>query len=71
MEQSVANNFSDEQIWIWILFTKDILCKYEYEYYSWHLGSRIWIKILLERNIHKYIRIFEYVWIFENNQIPG
>ena len=50
--QSVANNVSDEQIKTWILFSKDILYKYEYEYYSWHLGSKIWIRILFVRNIH-------------------
>ena len=61
-EQSVVNNFSDEQIRIWILFAKDILYEYEYEYYSWHLGSRIWIRILFVRNIQEYIRIFN---IFE------
>ena len=32
--QSVANNFSDERIQIWILFAKDIFYNYEYEYYS-------------------------------------
>ena len=68
--QSVANNFSDEQIQIWILFAKDILYKYKYEYYSWHLGSQIWIRILFVRNIHEYIRIFKYIQILENNQIP-
>ena len=69
--QSVAYNFSDERVQIWILFTKDILYKYKYEYYSWHLGSQIWIRILFVRNIHEYIQIFKYIQIFENNQIPG
>ena len=69
--QSVANSFSDEQIWIWITFAKDILYKHKYEYYSWHLGSRVWIRILFVRNIHKYFQIFEYIRIFKNNQIPG
>ena len=66
--QSVANDFSDEQIRIWILFAKDILYEYEYEYYSWHLGPRIWIRILSVRNIHKYIQIFEYIRIFEGKK---
>ena len=69
--QSVANNFSDEQIQIWILFAKDIFFEYEYEYYSWYLVSRIWIRIIFVKNIHEYIRIIEYIRIFENNQIPG
>ena len=63
--QSVANNFSDEQIRIWILFAKYIFYEYKCEYYSWHFVSRIWIRILFRKNIHKYI------WIFENNQNPG
>ena len=71
LSQSVANNFSDEQIWIWILFVKDIFYTHEYEYYSWHLLSRIWIRILFVKNIHEYIRIFEYIQIFENNQTSG
>ena len=29
VHQSVANNFSDERIWIWILFSKGILYEYE------------------------------------------
>ena len=66
---SLANNFSDERIQISILFAKEVF--YEYEYYSWHLVSRIWIRILFVENIHEYIQIFECIWIFENNQIPG
>ena len=57
-EQSLANNCSDEQIWIWILFAKDIFYKYEYE----HLVSRMWIRILFKktfRNIFKYLNILE------------
>ena len=30
--QSVANNFSDERLQIWILFAKDIFYEYKYEY---------------------------------------
>ena len=67
--RSVANTFSDEWIWIWILFAKDVFYKYEYEYYSLHLVSRIWIRILFIENIHEYIRILKYIRIFENNQI--
>ena len=62
---------SDEQTQIWILFAKDISYKYKYEYYSWHLGSQIWIRILFIKIIHKYIWIFEYIQIFEIKQIPG
>ena len=57
--------FSDGQIQIRILIAKDIFYKYKYEYYSWHLVSRIWIRILIVKNIHKYIQIFE------NHQTSG
>ena len=63
--QSVVNNFSDEQIRIWILFAKDIFYEYEYEYYSWQLVSLIWIRISFLKNIHKCILIFKYIWIYE------
>ena len=62
--QSVANTFSDEQIQIWILFAIDIFYKYEYEYYSWHHGSQIWIRKLIKKiftNKFKYSNIFEYL----------
>ena len=65
--QSVANNFSDEQIQIWILFAKGIFYKYEYEYYSWHIVWKIWIRIIFFKNIHKYIWVFKYIKIFYNN----
>ena len=71
LQQSVVNNFSDGRIQIWILFAKDIFYEYEYEYYSWHLVSRIWIRILFVKNIHKYIWIFKYIRIFENHQTSG
>ena len=66
--QSVANNFSDEQIKIWILFAKDIFYKYEYEYYSWHFVSQIWMRISFVTNIHEYIQIYKYIWIFEEKK---
>ena len=53
--QSEANNFFDEQIGILILFARNILYKYENEYYSEHLWSRIQIIILFGINIEKYI----------------
>ena len=28
-------------------------------------------RILFVKNIHKYIQIFEYIWIFENSQTSG
>jgi hypothetical protein len=34
LKQSVANNFFDEQILIWILLARNIIYKYKYEYYS-------------------------------------
>ena len=68
--QSVANNFSDEWMRIWILFAKDILYEYEYEFYSWHLGSQIWIRILFVKDINEYNQIFKYIRIFWNNQTP-
>ena len=62
---SVANNFSYGRMQIWILFAKDVVYKYEYEYYSWHLVSQIWIRILFFNNIDEYIWIFKFIWIFK------
>ena len=67
--QSVANNFSDEQIKIWILFAKDIF--YKYEYCFWHIVSWIWIRIVFVNIVHKNIWIFKYIEIFENYQTSG
>ena len=61
--QSVANDFSDEQIQIWILFAKDIFYDYKYEYYSGHLGSGIWIRKLF---INKKLRINCNIQIYSN-----
>ena len=62
-QKSVANYFSNERIRIWILFAKDIFYEYKYEYYSWHLVSQIWIRVLFVTNIH------EYIWIFKSQVI--
>ena len=60
--------FLYERIQIWILLTKDIFYKYQYEYYLGHLVSIIWKKILIVKNIHKYIWILEYIWIYEEEK---
>ena len=68
INQSIANNFYYGQIRIWILFAKDIFYKYKYEYYSWHLMSGIWIRIIFVKiftNIFKIWKIFEYLKIIK------